>query len=73
MATERDPNDPVLRALLEAPEDDEPLPKEEEQAINEARMDVLAGRTVVLKDVDEIRSHFHSLMEQTNQADRQEE
>ena len=73
MATKEDPNDPVLRALLEAPEDDEPLSKDEEQAINEARMDILAGRTVVLKDVDEIRSHFHSLMEQTNQTDRQEE
>ncbi len=36
MATERDPNDPVLKALLEAPEDDEPLSKDEEQAINES-------------------------------------
>ena len=37
MATKEDPNDPVLRALLEAPEDDEPLSKDEEQAINEAK------------------------------------
>ena len=33
----RNPGDPVLRALLEAPEDDEPLSKDEEQAINEAK------------------------------------
>jgi hypothetical protein len=39
-------DDPVLRALLEAPEDDEPLTPEEEAAIEVAREDVRAGRTV---------------------------
>lgn len=96
------PNDPVLRALVETPEDDEPLSKDEEQAINEAkedlkkgrfvtrdpdqayywtpewqdseeqaRMDIMAGRTVVLKDVDEVKAHFQSLTEQANQDDQE--
>lgn len=44
------PDDPVVRALMEAPEDDEPLTAEDIAAIEEAREDVrwprqlLAGR-----------------------------
>ncbi len=37
-------NDPVLRAFLEAPEDDEPLTDEELKAIAEADEDIAQGR-----------------------------
>ena len=51
----RNPDDPVLKALLEAPEDDEPLSKDEEQAINEAKEDLEKGRVIsseaVLEDI----------------------
>ena len=35
--------DPVLKALLEVPEDDEPLSKDEEQAINAAKEEFRQG------------------------------
>lgn len=38
--------DPVLRALLEAPEDDEPETEEERAAVAEAYKDLKAGRVV---------------------------
>ena len=51
----RNPGDPVLKALLEAPQDDEPLSKDEEQAINEATDEFKKGRVVpseaVQKDI----------------------
>ena len=49
----RNPNDPVLRALVEAPEDDEPLSKDEEQALNEAEEDLEKGRVVSSEAVRE--------------------
>lgn len=38
--------DPLLRALLEAPQDDEPETPEEADAVREAREDLLHGRVV---------------------------
>ncbi len=38
--------DPVLKALLEAPQDDEPLSKDEEKAINEDKEDLRKGHVV---------------------------
>ena len=38
----------------------------------QARNDIMDGRTVVLKDVDEVRAHFHSLMEQAKRDDQLE-
>ena len=45
--------DPVLKALLEAPQDDEPLSKDEEQAISEAKEDLKRGRVVSSEAVRE--------------------
>lgn len=42
----RNMGDPVLRAMLEASEDDEPESTEEKAAIAEAREDFKAGRVV---------------------------
>ncbi len=39
-------DDPVLRALAAAPEDDEPLTSEDQVAIQEAYADLAAGRTI---------------------------
>jgi hypothetical protein len=39
--------DPVLRALLLAPEDDEPETDDERAAVAEARADLAAGRVVL--------------------------
>ena len=41
--------DPVLRALMNAPEDDEPIMPEEEEAVREALEDVAAGRSRPLR------------------------
>jgi hypothetical protein len=38
--------DPVLRAFLEAPEDDEPVTAEEETAIEEARAEMARGEGI---------------------------
>lgn len=48
----RQREDPLLRAIANAPEDDEPLTPEEEAAIDEGRADIAAGRTVSLEDVE---------------------
>ena len=42
----REAHDPVLRALANAPLDDEPLTPEEEAALAEGYADLAAGRTV---------------------------
>ena len=42
--------DPVLLALLSAPDDDEPLTEEDLQALEEARADREAGRTITLDE-----------------------
>jgi len=39
-------NDPVWKAAMEAPEDDEPLTDEDIKAIEEAREDIKHGRTI---------------------------
>ncbi len=43
--------DPVLRSLMEAPVDDEPLTPEEEAAVAEAYEDLRCGRTVTMEEV----------------------
>lgn len=47
----RNLRDPVLRAFLEAPEDDEPETPEEREAMVEAYRDVEAGRVLPLEEV----------------------
>ena len=44
-------DDPVLRALLLAPWDDEPETDEERAAVEEAREDLRQGRTVSMDEV----------------------
>ncbi len=44
-------DDPVLRSLMNAPEDDEPVTPEEEEAVREALEDVAAGRMHTLEEV----------------------
>jgi len=39
-------DDPLLRAIANAPEDDEPFTAEDEAAVAEGRADFAAGRTV---------------------------
>jgi hypothetical protein len=43
--------DPVLRSLMNAPEDDEPVTPEEEEAVREALEDVAAGRMHSIEEV----------------------
>jgi hypothetical protein len=43
--------DPVRRALLTAPWDDEPEPEEERQAIQEARRELARGETIPEADL----------------------
>ena len=45
--------DPMLRMLMNAPEDDEPVTSEEEEAVREALEDVAAGRVQTLEEVEE--------------------
>ena len=47
----RDSRDPVLTALLSAPEDDEPETDEERASVSEARQDIQAGRVVSPKTI----------------------
>ena len=47
----RNMGDPVLKALMEAPEDDEPETEEERAAVAEAYQDLAAGRVIPLDDV----------------------
>jgi hypothetical protein len=44
-------DDPVMRALMNAPEDDEAVTPEEEEAVREALEDVAAGRMHSLEEV----------------------
>lgn len=44
-------NDPVLRAFMEAPEDDEPLTPEEEAAIREAEEELERGEGIPWEQV----------------------
>ena len=48
-------HDPVLHAVLNAPDDDEPETDEEQAAVAEARRDVAAGRLV---DLEEVKREF---------------
>jgi hypothetical protein len=43
--------DAVLRSLINAPEDDEPVTPDEEEAVREALEDVAAGRMHSLEEV----------------------
>ncbi len=47
----RDMNDPLLRALREAPLDDEPVTEEDKRAIEEAREDFANGRTITTEEL----------------------
>lgn len=47
--------DPMLQALANAPEDDEPWTDEDEAAVAEGRADIAAGRTVSLEEM--LREH----------------
>jgi len=44
-------DDPVMRAFMNAPEDDEPTTPEEEEAVREALEDIEAGRVQTLEEV----------------------
>ena len=46
----RNMGDPVLRAMLEAPEDDEPTTPEEEMGVEEARQEYLRGEGISLEE-----------------------
>jgi len=43
-------DDPVLRSLIEAPEDDEPLTAEDIAAIEEGKADIRAGRYLTAQE-----------------------
>lgn len=43
--------DPLLLALANAPEDDEPWTEEDEAAVAESRADFAAGRTISLEEM----------------------
>ena len=47
----RNMGDPMMRALLEAPEDDEPETQEERAAVAEAYEDIAAGRVVTMEEI----------------------
>jgi hypothetical protein len=47
--------DPVLRALLEAPLDDEPETEDERQAVREAREELARGE---VRTLEEVRREF---------------
>ena len=47
----RDTGDPVLRAFMEAPEDDEPETEEEREAVEEALEDFKAGRVFTHEEI----------------------
>ncbi len=46
-----DKSDPVLRAFVDAPEDDEPWTDDDEAAVAESRAEFAAGRTVSLQEI----------------------
>ena len=43
-------NDPVVAAFRDAPIDDEPFTEDDEAALDEARTDIAAGRTLSLDE-----------------------
>ena len=51
LAQRRAAADPLLRALADAPTDDEPITPEEETAVAEAYADIAAGRVVSHEEV----------------------
>jgi predicted transcriptional regulator len=55
LLVERRLDDPMLRALAKAPEDDEPWSAEDEAAIAEVAADVEAGRTISHEEM--LRKH----------------
>jgi hypothetical protein len=52
--------DPLLRALLTAPDGEEPLTAEEISGILEAKRDAQTGRTRRFRDVDELIDELNS-------------
>ena len=46
----RNMGDPVLRALMEAPEDDEPTTPEEDEGAEEARQEYLRGEGISMEE-----------------------
>jgi predicted transcriptional regulator len=44
-------DDPVMRALMNAPEDDEPVTLAEQEAVREALEDIATGRVYPLEEV----------------------
>jgi predicted transcriptional regulator len=48
-------HEPMLQALADAPEDDEPWTDEDEAAVAEGRADLAAGRTISLDEM--LRKH----------------
>lgn len=59
-AVERVLDDPVLRALLVAPADEEPLTHHEIAGILEARQDVAVGRTRRFTSVEDLISELNA-------------
>ena len=47
----RDMDDPVLRSIIEAPWDDEPVTEEDLKAIAESNRDIAAGRVISHEDL----------------------
>ncbi|MCI0439612.1 MAG: hypothetical protein L0177_10840 [Chloroflexi bacterium] len=45
-------NDPILKSLWEAPEDDEPETEEERRGVEEAYEDLRAGRVVSSEEIE---------------------
>jgi len=48
---EKEPEDPVIAAFRDAPEDDEPWTDEDEAAIAEGNADIVAGRIVSHEEI----------------------
>jgi predicted transcriptional regulator len=48
---EQEHEDPLLRAIANAPEDDEPLTADDQEAIAEGRADISAGRLIPLEEI----------------------
>jgi predicted transcriptional regulator len=50
-AVQHEHDDPLLRAIANAPEDDEPWTEEDDTAVAEGRADLATGRTVSHEDM----------------------
>lgn len=59
-AVERVLDDPLLRALLSTPQDDDPLSPDEISGILEAKRDVAAGRTRSFTSVEELIAELNA-------------